>query len=305
MSTLVGQISGPISCRPSSGTSGPLPNRRPSQPFQDGASDRYGGLPDHYAETLCQFIAHLDSLEHVEPAKQLHQLKIIFSEAAAAHGLKHFMYHLIRSSGFSSSAGLEPCVISTYPEAWFRHYLAKGYMNDDPVVSEVLRRRLPFIWSEIMAPHDLSRRQQQFFEEARDAGLSDGMTLPIHNREGEVAAVSLIPEATGAEASMLMRRNQHVLYLMALHYHTYARKVLLKASLTGGSSRRRSLLSPREKEVLEWTAKGKSSLEIASILNLSRKSIEFHIEGSKRKLGVYNRAHAVAKALMLGLLSLD
>jgi DNA-binding CsgD family transcriptional regulator len=92
---------------------------------------------------------------------------------------------------------------------------------------------------------------------------------------------------------------------MAWRYHTLACSGLLERSLTGESARRRSLLSPREKQVLEWVAKGKSAWEISIVLGISHKSVEFHLEGAKRKLRVFNRTHAVAKAIMLGLLSFD
>jgi DNA-binding CsgD family transcriptional regulator len=92
---------------------------------------------------------------------------------------------------------------------------------------------------------------------------------------------------------------------MTHHYHSLAWRPLLQRSLTGESSRRRSLLSPREKEILEWVAKGKSTWEIAAVLSISHESVEFHIEGAKRKLQVCNRTLAVTRAIVLGLLSLE
>jgi LuxR family transcriptional regulator, activator of conjugal transfer of Ti plasmids len=92
---------------------------------------------------------------------------------------------------------------------------------------------------------------------------------------------------------------------MTHHYHSLAWRPLLQRSLTGESSRRRLLLSPREKEILEWVAKGKSAWEIAAVLSISHKSVEFHIEGAKRKLQVCNRTLAVTRAIVLGLLSLE
>ncbi|MBY0430605.1 MAG: LuxR C-terminal-related transcriptional regulator, partial [Rhodospirillales bacterium] len=40
------------------------------------------------------------------------------------------------------------------------------------------------------------------------------------------------------------------------------------------------------------------------VLGASEKSITFHIENAKRKLGVFNRTHAVVKAIMLGMVPL-
>ncbi len=55
-------------------------------------------------------------------------------------------------------------------------------------------------------------------------------------------------------------------------------------------------LSDRELEVLTWSARGKTSDEIASILNLSKRTVDFHIDNARDKLGVATRTQAVVKA---------
>lgn len=54
-------------------------------------------------------------------------------------------------------------------------------------------------------------------------------------------------------------------------------------------------LSPREREALEWAAKGKSAWEIGLILNISRRTAAFHLENAKAKLGVRTICQAVAR----------
>jgi LuxR family transcriptional regulator, activator of conjugal transfer of Ti plasmids len=262
---------------------------------------------ERYIDTVSQFVERLNRAERAENMDctgRVDELKQIFSHAAASLGFKHFTYHIVRSRVAGSTAGRLPYIISNYPDAWVRHYFREHYLDEDPVVGEFMRHREPFLWTELARPENLSWRQRRLIDEARDAGIVDGITLPIHNR-GEIAAVSLIPSDCGGEAGSVMRRHQHVLHLMALHYHALAHPVLLEKSLSAESSRRRSLLSPREKQALEWAARGKSNLEISAILDISSKSVEFHMEGAKRKLQVFNRTHAVAKAIILGLISFD
>lgn len=55
-------------------------------------------------------------------------------------------------------------------------------------------------------------------------------------------------------------------------------------------------LSERELESLTWSARGKSSIEIAAILGLAKRTVDFHIENACRKLQVSTRTEAVAKA---------
>lgn len=63
----------------------------------------------------------------------------------------------------------------------------------------------------------------------------------------------------------------------------------------------RSLITPREREVLVWICEGKTSEEIASILGVSCKTIAHHAQSVLEKLEVRNRAQAVAMAYRLKL----
>jgi DNA-binding NarL/FixJ family response regulator len=55
-------------------------------------------------------------------------------------------------------------------------------------------------------------------------------------------------------------------------------------------------LNEREIEVLTWVARGKTSAEIAIILGLAKRTVDFHLENARVKLGVRTRTEAVIKA---------
>ena len=64
----------------------------------------------------------------------------------------------------------------------------------------------------------------------------------------------------------------------------------------------RPVLSPRENEILVLTAAGLSAPEVASKLVLSPATVRTHLQHLYEKLGVSDRAAAVAEALRRGLL---
>ena len=55
-------------------------------------------------------------------------------------------------------------------------------------------------------------------------------------------------------------------------------------------------LNDREVEVLTWAARGKTSAEIAKILDVAKRTVDFHIENARGKLGAATRTEAVLKA---------
>jgi DNA-binding response OmpR family regulator len=55
-------------------------------------------------------------------------------------------------------------------------------------------------------------------------------------------------------------------------------------------------LNDREVETLTWAARGKTSAEIAQILDLSKRTVDFHIDNARVKLGAATRVEAAIKA---------
>ena len=56
--------------------------------------------------------------------------------------------------------------------------------------------------------------------------------------------------------------------------------------------------------MLLWAARGKTSAEIAIILGLSERTINFHCDQAMRRLDVVNRTQAVANAVAEGLIGI-
>ena len=61
-------------------------------------------------------------------------------------------------------------------------------------------------------------------------------------------------------------------------------------------------LTAREIEVLKWTADGKTSADISSLLDVSENTVNFHVKNAVTKLQTTNKTAATVRAAMLGLL---
>ena len=58
-----------------------------------------------------------------------------------------------------------------------------------------------------------------------------------------------------------------------------------------------STLTARELEALTWVARGKSAWEISEILQISKRTVDEHVQRATRKLGAANRTQAAAIAV--------
>ena len=64
-----------------------------------------------------------------------------------------------------------------------------------------------------------------------------------------------------------------------------------------------SALTPRQREVLQLVAEGKTTKEIASLLNISPKTVEFHRNSLMDELGLRTTAELTRYAMLRGIIS--
>jgi DNA-binding NarL/FixJ family response regulator len=64
----------------------------------------------------------------------------------------------------------------------------------------------------------------------------------------------------------------------------------------------RTKLNDREIKTLTWVARGKTSAEIAEQLGMVKRTVDFHIDNARMKLGATTRTAAVSKAVAAGLI---
>lgn len=62
------------------------------------------------------------------------------------------------------------------------------------------------------------------------------------------------------------------------------------------------VLTDREIEALTWVARGKSSNDIAVLMNVSERTVNFHINNVIQKLGVATRVQAAIRCVLAGLI---
>jgi DNA-binding CsgD family transcriptional regulator len=142
----------------------------------------------------------------------------------------------------------------------------------------------PFVMSRVKAEH--GAKDEEWW-----AGLpphlrdTDGIVVPVHDN-GRLAWYAGF---AGREPDLSAR----TLSVMSAAVHAgYARFRELLSDKTP-----RSPLSPREAECLRWIAEGKTDVEAGKILHISPRTVRFHINNAKAKLGVATRIQAVAKRM--------
>jgi LuxR family transcriptional regulator, activator of conjugal transfer of Ti plasmids len=214
------------------------------------------------------------------------------ADAAQAFDLPCFAYLLMPRDGRAAAA-----LISSYPVGWTGHYLRQHYERFDPVIVLAHQRTEPFEWGLGADGMEMNKDQARLFDEASEFGIRCGLTVPIQDGRGPVAAVTFASDAPRPAFLNTIQSNKRVLQLMAISLHAHARRRLYGQLVTDNR-----LLTARELECLRFAADGKSAWETAQVLNVTERTVTFHIENARRKLGVRTKMQAIAKLASLNAL---
>lgn len=181
---------------------------------------------------------------------------------------------------------------ATYPESWVKHYMGKGFQNLDPTIGMSARSIAPVDWSRLKNYDGF----KTVFQNSRDFGISDcGLTVPIRGPFGECGLLSVTRDASDREWNMLKPKIITNLQTAAVTMHD-----LVMQSDVLSVALRRPVLSNREREVLQWTAAGKSQQDIGDILTISMRTVEVHLRSARSKLSALTTAQAVGRGISLG-----
>ncbi len=180
-------------------------------------------------------------------------------------------------------------IITNWPVEMLATFDREGLMQTSPVLRRLRNSTLPFTFDlEAMSTEQGSPLSKNIFDAF---GVFRGAYFPVHDMAGARGAVSF-----AGDAPLFTR--QEMMELMYISVHVFQRL----AEIRGIDSRQAEILTDREIDCLNWTAAGKTSAEIAGILNLSEHTVNHYLNRAARKLDTVNRTQAVAKALRIGLI---
>ncbi|XTZ40505.1 transcriptional regulator SdiA [Salmonella enterica] len=182
-------------------------------------------------------------------------------------------------------------VETTYPQVWFDHYQSENYFAIDPVLKaeNFFQGHLP--WSDT-----LFQDAMPLWDAARDHGLRKGISqclmLPNH------ALGFLSVSRTSLSGKMMAEdeielRLQTLVQLSLLTLSRLENEMVLTPAMK---------FSKREREILKWTAEGKTSAEIAIILSISENTVNFHQKNMQKKFSAPNKTQIACYAAATGII---
>jgi DNA-binding CsgD family transcriptional regulator len=236
---------------------------------------------DNWRESLVA-----DLLEAASSETALFQQVKIISER---FGFEYYAY------GYRVPSSLDhptTVLLNNYPETWQTEYRERRYVDIDPSVRHALKSNLPYAW-----PGNALQDELRFWEEARSHGLRFGWAMASRGKHGTIGMLTLSRSAEPLTAAEREAGEVRWSWL-SLAVHEIMNGVLAQRYIPELAGK----ITARERDVLSWSATGKTAFEIAIILNISAATVNFHVSNLLIKLNATNKVQAVLKAAMLGLL---
>lgn len=184
-------------------------------------------------------------------------------------------------------------MLNNYPDEWRRQYQANNYLAIDPTVQHATSSLLPLIWTDA-----LFDQVRELWEDAHSFGLRFGWAQSVRDFNGVVSMLTLARSNEQISETELNAKRSEIAFLTQMAHEGMSKYLKVSQMMPEVSAK----LSSREKEVLQWTAVGKTSGEISSILHIAERTVNFHINNAIAKLNTNNKTAAAIKASILGLL---
>ncbi len=190
--------------------------------------------------------------------------------------------------GDASTGKLVKYINLDYSREWESIYVAEKLYRIDPVIRynyELFRTQF---WSEALERYS-NPQNIDLMNRASDFGLKYGIASGVNGDGYKGSIISF-----SSDRNRFDTHHKNTLDILTPHIH----QALVRSSEKPIDF---SMLSLREKEVLKWMKEGKTNWEISMILNISERTVKFHVQNIERKLDAVNKAHAVAIAMDTGL----
>jgi DNA-binding CsgD family transcriptional regulator len=187
-------------------------------------------------------------------------------------------------------------MITSFPEEWEKRYNENDYFLYDNIAATAYSSSGLIYWADYTeiknAGKKRNEKSREIMAEAASVGLKEGWLFSMKGRRSSERAILSL----AGEKSENCHRSRKILEYVSPHLCLAVKRIILEKD--------KSLprLTSREIEVLSWTADGKTAWEISVILNISRRTVEFHMGNILHKLDAANSQNAIAIALSNGLI---
>lgn len=183
--------------------------------------------------------------------------------------------------------------LSNYPSEW-KTKCGQKELGPNPIVAHCNQSMFPILWTE-----KLFSETPRIWDALEQYGLQYGWSQSFHDQESGLCSILSLARSHQPITAFELYENLGFSVFIGRHLHALIARTLPKPATDHSVPH----LSEREIDVLKLAAAGKTAGESAKILNVTPRTINFHVQSAILKFGVNNKISAVIAATKVGILT--
>jgi LuxR family transcriptional regulator len=245
--------------------------------------------------TLTNALHHLQRIANAPTPEEIWALLLA---AMADYGFDRVNYGFTRQKRENSVGDIQDALfLSNHDRTVTKEYFDAGFFMKTPMFRWVMTHTgaCSWRWAESeRAAGRLSAEELMSMDMTRRAGITAGYSISFAEMSArDKGAMGLTARAGLTQDDVDAMWDAQGDEVLAICNMMHLRITHMPFRV------QRRPLSPRQREALEWVAEGKTTQDIAQIMNISPAMVEKHLRLARDVLDVETTAHAVAKASML------
>jgi len=240
---------------------------------------------------LTDYAAQVDELR--EPSEVLDELHAVTTKRLPLSVLGAARFPLKSGDWGSIQLGRSVFLHRDVPQGWWEEYDALGRGKFRPTLFLARSSMASCTWTEVRRIFEPIGVDQWSYELALKYGMRDGFTCPVAGRW-------VVAFWSRRDLSSILTQPIRIMVFAAANFAALRLEQLAGPDVARIGSR--AQLTPRELSVLRLVSTGNQCHDMAKALGLGEETIRSHLKKAQAKLGVRNRAHAVAEALRQNLI---
>lgn len=232
-------------------------------------------------------IQHLDAMTNASSVEDLWALHV---DAMASYGFDRIIYGFTRyRSGGSLGDPQDWVLLTNHGDTYMDTFLSHDHVYNAPMIRWALENTGACSWGWMTDPDNLTEDEKKVVAFNISQGVTAGYTvsfLSVSERTKGAVALTAAPDLDQDAADAIWAKHGNDIKVMNNVFH-------LKLQTLPYAARQ---MTKRQREVLQWVGDGKTTQDIAILLDLTPATIEKHLRLARDALDVETTAQAVLKA---------
>lgn len=214
------------------------------------------------------------------------KIRTILSQVRPKFGWEDYGYTFSQNKYWAEQKNDYVCEASHNKQVFFSEYIRQKLHGSNNISQISLKSDLPQTYIYNRMQRTYSEKENRLYELIASFGWKSGMSIPVHGYGGALGLITLNHKKHEVEPEVTKATIDY-LNPWLFQFNAWSRELL-------ENSASRETLTHREIECLQLVSKGKTSKEIAQILSITKRTVDFHVNNATQKLGGTSRSQAAS-----------